>query len=107
MNQVYRYRRDRGTMRIATNDFADESRVGGVARGQEAVGAAVDAKLDVAKLLDLLSLEHRQVIVLRELQQMSYDEMAATLRVPRGTIESRLHRARAELKLHYLALGMG
>jgi RNA polymerase sigma-70 factor (ECF subfamily) len=38
------------------------------------------------------------VIVLRELEGMSYEELAEALGVPRGTVESRLHRARAELK---------
>ena len=61
-------------------------------------GPASDAKIDLAKMLDVLSIEHRQVIVLRELEQMSYEEMAKALGVPRGTVESRLFRAREELK---------
>jgi RNA polymerase sigma-70 factor (ECF subfamily) len=52
-------------------------------------------------MLQTLSAEHREVIVLRELQQMSYDEIAESLRIPRGTVESRLHRARQELKRRY------
>ena len=42
--------------------------------------------------------EHREVLVLREFEQMSYEEMAEALDVPRGTIESRLSRARGELR---------
>jgi RNA polymerase sigma-70 factor (ECF subfamily) len=61
-------------------------------------GAGADARLDLATMLEALSPEHRQVIILRELQQMSYEQMAQTLSVPRGTIESRLHRAREELR---------
>jgi RNA polymerase sigma-70 factor (ECF subfamily) len=57
-----------------------------------------DARLDLAVMLEALSLEHRQVIVLRELEGMSYEEMATALDVPRGTVESRLHRARNELR---------
>jgi RNA polymerase sigma-70 factor (ECF subfamily) len=60
--------------------------------------AGAEAKLDLAAMLETLSPEHRQVIVLREVEQMSYDEIARTLNVPRGTVESRLHRARAELR---------
>lgn len=58
----------------------------------------IDAKLDLAEMLAGLSPDQRQVIVLRELEGLSYEEMAKTLHVPRGTVESRLHRARAALK---------
>jgi RNA polymerase sigma-70 factor (ECF subfamily) len=60
-----------------------------------------EARLDLTTLLQSLSPDHRAVIVLRELEQMSYEEMAAALNVPRGTIESRLHRAREELRKRY------
>jgi RNA polymerase sigma-70 factor (ECF subfamily) len=63
--------------------------------------AAVQSRVDVNEMLQALSPEHREVIVLRELQQMSYDEIAEALRIPRGTVESRLHRARQELKRRY------
>lgn len=60
--------------------------------------AGTEARLDLATMLERLSPEHREVIVLREVQGLSYEEMAAALQVPRGTIESRLHRARNELR---------
>jgi RNA polymerase sigma-70 factor (ECF subfamily) len=60
--------------------------------------AAVDARLDLTAMLERLSPEHREVIVLRELRGMSYDEIAGLLHVPRGTVESRLHRAREQLR---------
>lgn len=58
---------------------------------------ASDARLDLARMLQSLSPELRQVIILRELEQMSYQEIAQTLGLPRGTVESRLHRARQQL----------
>jgi RNA polymerase sigma-70 factor (ECF subfamily) len=60
--------------------------------------AAADARMDIMTALADLSPEHRDAIVLRELQGLSYDEMADVLDVPRGTVESRLFRARAALK---------
>jgi len=60
--------------------------------------AAVDGRLDLTMMLDTLSAEHRAVIVLRELQQFTYEEIAETLGVPRGTVESRLFRARRALR---------
>lgn len=60
--------------------------------------ARADARMDVRQALDRLPPEQRQVIVLRELEGMSYEEIAEALRIPRGTVESRLHRARQALK---------
>jgi RNA polymerase sigma-70 factor (ECF subfamily) len=62
---------------------------------------ATESKMDVIEMLQKLSPEHREVIVLRELQAMSYEEMAQTLKIPQGTVESRLHRARQELKAKF------
>ncbi len=45
-----------------------------------------------------LSHEHQAVLVLRIVQEMSYEEISRTLNVPIGTVMSRLSRARAELK---------
>lgn len=57
-------------------------------------------RMDLQAALDKLSRDHREVIVLRELQGLSYDEIARALGIPRGTVESRLFRARAELREH-------
>jgi RNA polymerase sigma-70 factor, ECF subfamily len=79
---------------------------GGAATGMrmaatEGSAGGTDAKLDLSVMLDRLSPEHRQVIVLRELEGMTYEQIAATLDVPRGTVESRLHRAREELRKRF------
>ena len=59
---------------------------------------AVDRKIDIAAVLKTLPREYREILVLREFEQMSYTEIAEALGVPQGTVESRLHRARADLK---------
>ncbi len=48
--------------------------------------------------LDKLSPEHKSVIVLKDIEDMKYEEIAEVLEVPIGTIRSRLHRARLELR---------
>ncbi len=56
---------------------------------------------EVARLrraLQLLSPEHRLVLIMKDIEGMKYEEMAESLKVPIGTIRSRLHRARFELK---------
>jgi RNA polymerase sigma-70 factor, ECF subfamily len=63
--------------------------------------AQVEKRLDVMDVLKKLSPPHREVLVLREIRGMSYDEIAQTLGVPRGTVESRLSRARAEFKTRF------
>jgi RNA polymerase sigma-70 factor (ECF subfamily) len=55
-------------------------------------------RIDVLGTLETLSPEHREVIALREFQGLSYEEIAEVLGVPRGTVESRLFRARQELR---------
>ena len=48
--------------------------------------------------LDALSPIHKQAIVLRELQGLSYQEMAEVMEVSKGTVMSRLHHARKNLQ---------
>ena len=65
---------------------------------KRAVPQSVEAKMDVNAALTELSPEHRQVIVLRELEHLSYEEIAEVLEVPQGTVESRFSRARSALR---------
>jgi RNA polymerase sigma-70 factor (ECF subfamily) len=52
----------------------------------------------VQEKLAELTPEHRAVLVLRDIQGLSYDEIAMALELEDGTVRSRLHRARMELK---------
>ena len=45
-----------------------------------------------------LSSEHRAVLILKDVEGLKYDMMAEILQVPIGTIRSRLHRARSEMR---------
>jgi RNA polymerase sigma-70 factor (ECF subfamily) len=57
-----------------------------------------DCRIDLAAALPELPHEYREVIVLRELQGLSYAEIATTLGIAQGTVESRIHRARSLLR---------
>lgn len=48
--------------------------------------------------LHQLSPEHRAVLVLKDMEGQKYEAMAEILQVPIGTVRSRLHRARLELR---------
>lgn len=50
--------------------------------------------------LNLLSEEHRAILVLREMEDLSYEEIAVILDINIGTVRSRLSRARNQLKIH-------
>ncbi|MFQ5880951.1 MAG: sigma-70 family RNA polymerase sigma factor [Candidatus Methylomirabilales bacterium] len=52
----------------------------------------------VQEKLAELTPEHRAVLVLRDIQGLSYDEIASALSLEGGTVRSRIHRARMELK---------
>lgn len=52
----------------------------------------------VAHCLQEIVAEFREVLVLRDIEGLSYEEIAELVGVPIGTLKSRLHRARAEFK---------
>lgn len=45
-----------------------------------------------------LAPEQREVVVLRFMEELSYEEIGAVLKLPSGTVKSRLNRAKAQLK---------
>jgi RNA polymerase sigma-70 factor (ECF subfamily) len=69
-----------------------------------AIEARTDARLagrEAGEMLQAalakLSPELREAVILRDLEEMEYREIATTLNVPEGTVKSRLNRGRAEL----------
>lgn len=52
----------------------------------------------VQQALDALQPDHRAVVVMKDLDGLRYEEIADMLRIPIGTVRSRLHRARSELR---------
>jgi RNA polymerase sigma factor (sigma-70 family) len=75
----------------STNDPADS------ALDPEARLLQQHAVARVREALEQLPVDFREVLVLRELEGMSYKEIAAVVRVPIGTVMSRLARARDRL----------
>lgn len=55
------------------------------------------------KALRALSAEHREVVLLHEVEQLTYDEMAEVLGIPSGTAKSRLHHAILQLRNSLMA----
>lgn len=64
-----------------------------------------ELKEQIEEGLHSLSPEHRQVLILREMHQLSYDEIADTLDLDVGTVKSRISRARKQLRNFLLKSG--
>jgi len=67
------------------------------APGPEAQLQAKQSVLALDAALARLSPEHREIVLLREVEGLSYDEIAASLGIDVGTVKSRLARARVAL----------
>jgi len=65
-----------------------------------------ELEMQVRKGLERLSEELRTALILRDLQGLSYTEIAEALELPEGTVKSRIHRGRMELA-QILAPGSG
>ena len=57
-----------------------------------------DTRDAVRRALDRLSPEHRQVLLLRFMQELDYGEIARALDVSEGTVKSRINRAKSKLR---------
>lgn len=74
---------------IAIDDVANEL---------VAPGRSLDDALDLDRCLQCLPADQRAVLLLVTLEDMSYQEVARVLKMPVGTVMSRLSRARARLR---------
>jgi len=64
---------------------------------QDELLSSEQTRVAVRAVVDELKDKHRIVLLLREVDGMSYEEISTVVGVPVGTVESRLHRARKEL----------
>ena len=62
-----------------------------------------DLARQIATGLEQLDARYREVVVLADMQDATYEEIAETLDIPLGTVRSRLHRGRTELRAILLA----
>ncbi|HXF25823.1 MAG TPA: sigma-70 family RNA polymerase sigma factor [Bryobacteraceae bacterium] len=104
------YRRTR--LDRATDSIDDQlpvlaEKANGLASSDRAL-AGREASEILQAALQKLSPELRETVILRDLEELEYREIAQVLNVPEGTVKSRLNRGRAELarilKRHKVAL---
>ena len=65
----------------------------------------VELREEIERGLSALSPEHREVLILREIHQLRYDEIADSLSLDVGTVKSRISRARQQLRNFLLKSG--
>ena len=80
------------------NDSQQSIQIEEEAPGPDELVEKNQLKKMVRDAMDSLSDEHRQVLILRDIMDLSYKEIADTLNVNEGTIKSRINRARSGLK---------
>jgi RNA polymerase sigma-70 factor (ECF subfamily) len=93
VNEALRVRKRRSFSKVTTQALPEVESPRAEAPAEEAPTLA-----QLERLLGKLSDEHRAIVVLRDIEEMSYQDIAQTLEVPMGTVESRLFRARQELR---------
>jgi RNA polymerase sigma-70 factor (ECF subfamily) len=59
--------------------------------------AGLELKATIQQALKKLSPDLREAVILRDLEDMDYKEIAVVLKIPEGTVKSRISRGRAEL----------
>ena len=71
--------------------------VGDVSRPDELV-EGMQLELVVKRAIAQIDPEFREVLILRDVEDLSYEEIAAITGLPDGTVKSRIHRGRAQLR---------
>jgi RNA polymerase sigma-70 factor, ECF subfamily len=97
--------RTRGRREGISLDTPVDTRTGEISREPAAQGLSVLEQLERKEVqrtvqagIDRLDPDYREVLVLRDIQGCSYEEICAILNLPDGTVKSRLFRARGALK---------
>ncbi|PWJ24312.1 RNA polymerase sigma-29 (SigE) subunit [Branchiibius hedensis] len=90
----------RRKQRIRFDALSDEAAARLPARSADPQQVLTDAAFDddIQRALDALPPDFRAAVVLCDIEGLSYEEIAATLDVKLGTVRSRIHRGRAQLR---------
>jgi RNA polymerase sigma-70 factor (ECF subfamily) len=84
--------------RLATAPLEDGYLAGDDSLNPEVIALREAEREDVRRAIEELAPEFREVLVLRELEGLSYQEIASVIGAPLGTVMSRLSRARDQLQ---------
>jgi RNA polymerase sigma-70 factor (ECF subfamily) len=96
-NQLRRWRKAPEMVELET-DGTGPIGVADNAKGPHAIYMSNIEQGQVRAAIQQLSTEFREIIILREYEELSYQEIATILECPLGTVMSRLARARSKLR---------
>lgn len=82
---------------IAFETLDDDADLPDPSGGPEALAETAQRYRLLDAALRRLPVDHREILLLREIEELSYDEIAAILHLNAGTVKSRIARARAAL----------
>ena len=101
---LYRYCRNKA-IDLLRRESRHRRRIG-AARAAAAVAVPADPgdglereerRINVNRALGTLTPDERTLVVMKDVERMSIEELSAAMRLPAGTVKSRLHRAREKL----------
>jgi RNA polymerase sigma-70 factor (ECF subfamily) len=99
MNLLANERRHKRLENQATREGFDVAMSSsGYASDAEHAAVREEVRQSVQAAIQLLDTERRAVLLLRDFDGLDYEQIAEVLEIPVGTVRSRLHRARSELK---------
>ncbi len=108
-NACVDFLRREGRRRAAAGPSLDDEElnldVPDAAPGPQAHAERGELRAQIEEGLQALSPEHRQVLLLREVHQLRYDEIAESLELDVGTVKSRISRGRKQLRNFLLRTG--
>ncbi len=97
------FRKEKKHSAVSINDFYEDSHNDYQIRSDD-YNPEEDANAEtesfyIQKAINSLNEIHREIIVLRDIEELDYEEIAKTLDIPLGTVRSRINRARESLKV--------
>lgn len=97
------FRKEKKHSAVSINDFYEDSHTDYQIRSDD-YNPEDDANAEtesfyIQKAINSLNEIHREIIVLRDIEELDYEEIAKTLDIPLGTVRSRINRARESLKV--------
>lgn len=97
------FRKEKKHSAVSINDFYEDShndyQIKSDDYNPEEDANAETESFYIQKAINSLNEIHREIIVLRDIEELDYEEIAKTLDIPLGTVRSRINRARESLKV--------